>query len=158
MKSFLYIASCLLSFTALPIIGVKYDIYVDQVTLYSLLAPCAQDRVSAVVRGQSSGCGQSLSSFTCFCMEPSSSSKFSSIISLAVENKCAEKNESLTLKIGSQRVTRTTSERIGTDVVRALEVFDSYCAMSTKLNEGLYPTFSKTLPIGWRTHSLSLGK
>jgi hypothetical protein len=52
----------------------KTSIYIDQIPGYSALAPCAENRVSAIVRAQSSGCGdnQALTSFSCFCLDQSS--------------------------------------------------------------------------------------
>lgn len=49
----------------------KTSIYIDQVAGYSALAPCAENRVSAIVRAQASGCGddQQLTSFSCFCID-----------------------------------------------------------------------------------------
>ena len=52
----------------------KTSIYIDQIPGYSALAPCAENRVSAIVRAQASGCGddQALTSFSCFCLDQSS--------------------------------------------------------------------------------------
>ena len=49
----------------------KTSIYIDQIPGYSALAPCAENRVSAIVRAQASGCVdvQALTSFSCFCLD-----------------------------------------------------------------------------------------
>ncbi|KAB8801907.1 hypothetical protein FH972_026728 [Carpinus fangiana] len=60
--------------------------YINQVPLYSSLTSCAEAPLSAIVRGESSGCGEDFSSFTCFCTQ--SSSRFNSIISKAVSSNC----------------------------------------------------------------------
>jgi hypothetical protein len=54
--------------------AIKTSIYINQVAGYSQLPSCAEDRVSAIVRAQSSGCGdqQALTSFGCFCIDQSS--------------------------------------------------------------------------------------
>lgn len=54
--------------------AIKTSIWIDQIPAYSALAPCAENRVSAVVRAQASGCGddQQLTSFACFCVDQSS--------------------------------------------------------------------------------------
>jgi len=59
---------------ATAIAAIKTSIYIDQVPGYSALAPCAEDRVSAIVRAQASGCGDNmqLTSFSCFCIDQSS--------------------------------------------------------------------------------------
>lgn len=54
--------------------ALKTSIWIDQIPAYSALAPCAENKVSAVVRAQASGCGdaQQLTSFSCFCVDQSS--------------------------------------------------------------------------------------
>lgn len=51
----------------------KTSIYIDQIPLYSKLPECAEKPLSAIVRAQSSGCGdsQQLTSFSCFCLDQS---------------------------------------------------------------------------------------
>jgi hypothetical protein len=103
----------------------KTNIYIDQIPLYTELASCAQDRISAIIRAQFSGCGDDLqlTSFSCFCID--SSTQFKSIIATAVEEKC----------VGKRTATVTTSQGVPTDVVSALELFSSYCSKSTQLEQ-----------------------
>jgi hypothetical protein len=84
------------------------SIFIDKIGEYALLADCAVDEVSAIVRGMSSGCGNfpTYESFACFCYQ--SSAKFSSIIGAEVGTKCPQDP--------SQNTT-------------ALRVFSSYCAI-----------------------------
>lgn len=103
--------------------AIKTSIYIDQIPAYSSLAPCAENRVSAVVRAQASGCGdeQQLTSFSCFCVEQYS--HISSVISTAVQDYC-----------GAQATTLTASATAPLpEVTSAIEVFNSYCARSTEL-------------------------
>jgi hypothetical protein len=54
--------------------AIKTPIWINQVPGYSALAPCAENRISAIVRAQVSGCGdgQRITSFSCFCYDQSS--------------------------------------------------------------------------------------
>jgi hypothetical protein len=54
--------------------AIKTSIYINEIPGYSQLPSCAEDRLSAIVRAQSSGCGddQQLTSFSCFCIDQSS--------------------------------------------------------------------------------------
>jgi hypothetical protein len=129
----------------------KTNIYIDQIPLYTELAPCAQGRIDAIVRNQASGCGddQQLTSFACFCLF--SSSEFSSIISTAVAQQCGlsatqaavtqtvDGKSSQTTTVAARReapLRRATATPTGVvkDVTSALEVWDSYCAKSTELS------------------------
>lgn len=103
--------------------AIKTSIWIDQVPGYSALAPCAENRVSAIVRAQASGCGDNLqlTSFSCFCIDRSS--QMSSIISTAVQDYCATQATTLTASL-------TTALP---EVTSAIEVFNSYCAQSTEL-------------------------
>jgi len=103
--------------------AIQTSIYIDQIPAYSSLAPCAENRVSAVVRAQASGCGdnQQLTSFSCFCIEQSS--HISSIISTAVQDYCAAQATTLTASATAPLP----------EVTSAIEVFNSYCARSTEL-------------------------
>lgn len=103
--------------------AMETSIYIDQIAAYSALAPCAENRVSAIVRAQASGCGddQQLTSFSCFCIEQSS--HISSIISTAVQDYCAAKATTLTASATAPLP----------EVTSAIEVFNSYCARSTEL-------------------------
>ncbi|KAF9737341.1 hypothetical protein PMIN06_001533 [Paraphaeosphaeria minitans] len=128
--------------------AVKTHIYIDQVPIYTKLASCAQDRVSAIVRAQASGCGDDtqLTSFACFCID--SSSEFASIISTAVKDQCssAATEAVLTARHAAVKTTAhrvraratvtpapTTTGAVVRDVNSALEAFDSYCSKSTEL-------------------------
>ncbi|KAJ4986362.1 hypothetical protein SVAN01_08179 [Stagonosporopsis vannaccii] len=103
--------------------AIKTSIYIDQVPGYSALAPCAEDRVSAIVRAQASGCGdnQQLTSFSCFCIDQSS--LISSVISTAVQERCSAQ---------ASNVLATLTSPLP-EVTAALAVFNSYCARSTEL-------------------------
>ncbi|KAJ4335157.1 hypothetical protein N0V87_006311 [Didymella glomerata] len=103
--------------------AIKTSIYIDQIPAYSSLAPCAENRVSAVVRAQASGCGdeQQLTSFSCFCVEQYS--HISSVISTAVQDYCAAQATTLTASATAPLP----------EVTSAIEVFNSYCARSTEL-------------------------
>jgi hypothetical protein len=147
----------------------KTRIDIDDSSLYASLRPCAQDRVSAIVHAQVSGCndnGQS-TSFACFCID--SSSEYAAIISTAVETECisdaalATTSESWSGSIGTTtnvignvvgRVrprattvtaaptpTPTPAEAVAKDVISALEVFGSYCARSTELSRCTFLRF-----------------
>ncbi len=118
--------------------AIRTSIYINEITGYSALAPCAINRVSAVVRAQASGCGDNRqhTSFRCFCVDQSSCVSpptghgciltpirhMSSILSTAVQEFCSSA-ASLTASL-----TAPLSE-----VTAAISVFDSYCARSTEL-------------------------
>lgn len=139
--------TCLLSSLRNVEAALKTHIYIDQVPIYSKLASCAQDRLSAIVRAQSSGCGDEmqLTSFACFCVD--SSSEFASIISTAVVDQCGATATKATLT--ARHVIATPVHRlqarasitsapnptgaIAGNVRSALEAFDSYCSKSTEL-------------------------
>jgi hypothetical protein len=126
----------------------KTPIYIDQVPIYTKLASCAQERVSVIVRDQSSGCGDDsqLTSFVCFCLD--SSTQFASIISTAVKDQCsrAAVDAALTAILApvetsvhhvKARVLATPAPTsvVAEDVKSALEVFDRYCSKSTELTK-----------------------
>ena len=112
-----------LSIIMITYAAIQTSIYIDQIPAYSSLAPCAENRVSAIVRAQASGCGdkQQLTSFSCFCIEQSS--HISSIISTAVQDYCAAKATTLTASVTAPLP----------EVTSAIKVFNSYCARSTEL-------------------------
>ena len=130
----------------------KTNIYIDQIPLYSELPACAEDRLSAIVRAQFSGCGDDmqLTSFACFCID--SSSEFSSIISTAVQSQCqiaatatgakvTSGNPSATTKAARRLRIRasatpapTATGAVAADVSSALEAFNSYCSKTTELS------------------------
>ncbi|KAF2119925.1 hypothetical protein BDV96DRAFT_683494 [Lophiotrema nucula] len=130
------IVSIILSFvtTAQATGPPKTSIYIDQIPLYNELPQCAQDPVSAIIRAQSSGCGddQQLTSFSCFCVQ--GSAKFSSIISTAVSAGCAA-----TTSVRATRSTTKASVSLPPNpgptegVSSALEAFNSYCERTTEL-------------------------
>ncbi|PSN74965.1 hypothetical protein BS50DRAFT_581715 [Corynespora cassiicola Philippines] len=122
MKASRLSVASVLALSASLALAKKTSIYIDQIPLYSSLEPCAQDRMSAIIRAQASGCGdeRQLTSFSCFCID--NSSLMSSIISTAVEASCAA--------TATQSVTATTPMP---QVSSALELFHSYCARSTEL-------------------------
>ncbi|KAF1967468.1 hypothetical protein BU23DRAFT_291142 [Bimuria novae-zelandiae CBS 107.79] len=146
MQLFVLLA-CLLNSFPYTEAALKTNIYIDQVPLYSKLASCAEDRVSAIIRAQASGCGDDmqLTSFACFCVD--SSSEFSSIISTAVADQCssAATEAALTARHAVQtQVERlraratvtpapTSTGAVAKNVRNALELFDSYCSKSTEL-------------------------
>lgn len=126
----------------------KTHIYIDQIPIYTKLASCAQDRVSAIVRAQASGCGDDtqLTSFACFCID--SSSQFVSILSSAVEDQCSSAATEAALTARQAAVTPleqrvraratvtpapTPTGAVAGNVKSALEAFDSYCSKSTEL-------------------------
>jgi hypothetical protein len=115
--------SAILSVVTTTHAAIKTSIYIDQLEAYSALPPCAENRVSAIVRAQASGCGddQQLTSFNCFCVEQSS--HISSIISTAVQDYCAAKATTLTASATAPLP----------EVTSAIAVFNSYCARSTEL-------------------------
>ncbi|KAH7311145.1 hypothetical protein BKA65DRAFT_575215 [Rhexocercosporidium sp. MPI-PUGE-AT-0058] len=76
--------------------------WIDDVPGYTLLAPCAERRLSVIVRDMSSGCGSSTSS-ACFCT--TEYAPMNTIIAKAVSSEC----------------------RDGVAANSALEVFASYC-------------------------------
>jgi hypothetical protein len=115
------------------------SIWINQIPLYSSLAPCALDRVSAIIRDQASGCNDDSAhtSFACFCIE--SSSAFSSVISTAVAQQCSRQDAVATssepVRRGAViRQAEPTAAGVLGDVSTALEVWESYCAKSTMLN------------------------
>jgi hypothetical protein len=130
----------------------KTHIYIDQIPLYTELAPCAQGRLEDIVRNQFSGCGddQQLTSFACFCI--SSSTEFSSIISTAVVKECSREATQTTqtqrvtgsaarnaraIETGgaeARRVLRRQAGVVQTQLASAMEVWESYCAKSTELS------------------------
>ncbi|KAF9695403.1 hypothetical protein EKO04_006659 [Ascochyta lentis] len=103
--------------------ALKTSIWIDQLPAYSALAPCAENRVSAIVRAQASGCGddQQLTSFSCFCIDQSS--HMSSMLSTAVQEYCAASATTLPASLTTPLP----------EVTAALDVFNSYCARSTEL-------------------------
>lgn len=133
--------------------GRETQIYIDQVPGYTSLRPCAQGRVSAIVRAQASGCGDNmhLTSFTCFCMQ--SSSQFVSILSTDIAAECAaEATAAPTSGAQTTGTSGNTARRVRArqtaaavtaaptatgavagDVASALAVFGSYCSKSTEL-------------------------
>jgi hypothetical protein len=81
-EAFDMIATSLLLRLALPTIllgsasvqaAPQTSIFIDQIPLYDALPACAEERVSAIIRAQSSGCGDNmqLTSFSCFCVDSS---------------------------------------------------------------------------------------
>jgi hypothetical protein len=84
------------------------SIFIDKIPEYALLATCAEQELSTIVRNMEYGCGDgggsTYTSFACFCYE--SSAKFSSMIGAHVATRCPEDT--------SQNTT-------------ALQVFSSYC-------------------------------
>lgn len=151
----LYPLACLAGILRYAEAAGETHIYIDQVPIYSKLASCAQDRVSAIVRAQSSGCGDNtqLTSFACFCLD--SSSQFASIISTAVENQCGGGTTSTALTARHAAVQTTvhrararatvtsaptpiSSNAAAADVGSALEAFNSYCSKSTELSRCEY--------------------
>jgi hypothetical protein len=143
----------------------KTHIYIDQVPLYSSLRQCAQDRISAIVRAQASGCGDEmqLTSFSCFCID--SSTAFASIISTAIVEQCGSDAMATTTRgTGSMMTTTnvmgnvagrvrarasvetamaspTLTGAVAQDVKDALDLFGSYCAKSTQLTKCTYTLF-----------------
>ncbi|KAF2646659.1 hypothetical protein P280DRAFT_512821 [Massarina eburnea CBS 473.64] len=111
----------------------KTHIYIDQIPIYPSLRPCAQDRVSAIIRAQASGCGDDtqLTSFACFCIN--SSTEYASIISTAVADACAKATATTTSTTLTQATSSAATGPTQTDVKSALDVFNSYCAKSTEL-------------------------
>jgi hypothetical protein len=69
MSAVVLLASAVCSSVA----AMKTSIYIDEIPGYSKLAPCAEERISAIVRAQASGCGDDmqLTSFSCFCIDHS---------------------------------------------------------------------------------------
>jgi hypothetical protein len=69
---------------------VATKIFIDQVTEYALLSSCAERRVSTIVRGMLSGCGDDsqMTSYLCFCY--SSSTFFDSLISNEIATTCSD--------------------------------------------------------------------
>ncbi|PVI07915.1 hypothetical protein DM02DRAFT_666382 [Periconia macrospinosa] len=118
--TFLLAASGLLSVSAR-----KTSIFIDQIPLYSKLPECAENRISAIVRAQSSGCGdsQALTSFECFCIDQST--MMASIISRDVQSQCGA---SMTASGSVSLVTPLPQ------VTQAVDVFNSYCERSTELS------------------------
>lgn len=152
LLSIVALVSALLSTQTVYAAG-KTHIYIDQIPLYTELAPCAQNRLEAIVRNQFSGCGddQQLTSFSCFCIN--SSTEFSSIISTAVAQQCsrAATQASQTQRVtGSARNARAVetggakarrgvvvrqANAVQTQLADAMEVWESYCAKSTELSK-----------------------
>ena len=126
------------------------SIYINDIPLYSSLAQCAQDPVSAIIRAQASGCVNydQYSSFSCFCIE--SSTQFASIISTAVQANCPtpqpKVSEPSLTNAFLRRLVIITSVNVGigisptptAQVSSALEVFRSYCAKSTMIGSCKY--------------------
>ncbi|KAF2621461.1 hypothetical protein BU25DRAFT_238105 [Macroventuria anomochaeta] len=103
--------------------AIKTSIWIDQIPGYSALAPCAENRISAIVRAQASGCGdnQQLTSFSCFCIDQSS--YMASVISTAVHDYCAASATAVSASLATPLP----------EVTDAIDVFNSYCARSTEL-------------------------
>jgi len=101
-------AMVLLALASIAATSGPTSIFIDKISEYSLLAECAEDKLSAIVRGMSSGCGgpKTYESFACFCLQ--SSPKYSSMIGAHVATNCPSDP--------SQNTT-------------ALQVFSSYCAI-----------------------------
>ncbi|CAG8983429.1 hypothetical protein HYALB_00000598 [Hymenoscyphus albidus] len=112
--------------------AVKTSIFIDQIPNYSLLPSCAEDRVSAIIRAQASGCGddQQLTSFSCFCVDMST--YYASVISTAVQSWCAI-NATATVAPESLTAQATLTTPLP-EVGSALSVFSSYCAKTTELS------------------------
>ncbi|KAF2008974.1 hypothetical protein BU24DRAFT_88996 [Aaosphaeria arxii CBS 175.79] len=117
----------LIAISATPVAAKSTSIFIDQIPLYSRLASCAEDRVSAIIRAQFSGCGDNmqLTSFSCFCID--SSTEFNSILSTAVEEQCA-----LTRTGGLATITKGSPEP---EVTKVQELFASYCSKTTLLTD-----------------------
>ncbi|KAL5380667.1 hypothetical protein DPSP01_007728 [Paraphaeosphaeria sporulosa] len=144
----LILFACLIGGVHYAVAAVKTHIYIDQIPIYTKLASCAQDRISAIVRAQASGCGDDtqLTSFACFCID--SSSQFATIISTAVEDQCSSAAteaaftaEHAAAKLPAHRVRAratvtpapTPTGAVVRNVNSALEAFNSYCSKSTEL-------------------------
>lgn len=84
---------------------VATKIFLDEVSEYKLLSRCAEPRISAIVRGMSSGCGDGnqMTSYGCFCY--SSSTYYNSMIGAEVATACDDQSQATS----------------------AQDVFDKYC-------------------------------
>jgi hypothetical protein len=155
------------SLTAIPHATASGEtgIWINEIPLYSSLAPCALSRVSAIIRAQASGCNDDSAhtSFACFCVD--SSSAFSSIISTAVAQECSRQETVATgtadvgtanvqaqvtaapLRRGAAIAYRQVAATTAQEVASALEVWESYCAKSTMLSK-CKPSISLTT-ISW---------
>lgn len=91
----------------------KTKIWLNTVSGYSQLTPCAEIPLSTIVRDMSKGCGDGnrLTSYTCFCT--ASYGQMSSIISEDVSSYC--RNTSAAQQVSS-----------------ALAVFGNYCALGVE--------------------------
>ena len=89
MTMFIHLLTRLLWASMLNLAYAK-TIWMNQVSGYSSLPPCAITPVSVIVRDMSYGCGDNnaVTSQDCFCT--ASSSHFSSLISKAVAGQCSE--------------------------------------------------------------------
>ena len=148
----LSLLSLLLIAINLPIASAagKTHIYIDQIALYPSLDTCVQDRLSAIIRAQASGCGddRQLTSFACFCVD--SSTEYASIISTAVNDACGR-------RVATATATATAAvEAVESNVQSALEVFGSYCAKSTELTRCMFFFFFFFLIVHFAFHSVSL--
>jgi hypothetical protein len=150
-----------LSFAAIPYTKAEGEtsIWINQIPLYDELAPCASERISAIIRAQESGCNDDSAhtSFACFCID--SSSEFSSIISTAVAQQCSRQTEAQVATItaidDAAQITpvparRGAARRQATvtpaqDVSSALDLFASYCAKSTMLSKCKINTLSRRM-------------
>jgi hypothetical protein len=73
--------------------SIATKIFVDQVPEYALLQKCAEMKVSAIVRGMASGCGDGsqMTSYACFCY--SSSTYYESMIGGEVGTACDDNKQ-----------------------------------------------------------------
>lgn len=71
---------------------VATKLWIDSVPEYSLLPNCAENRVSAIVRGMANGCGDGgkYTSFGCFCY--SSSTHYNSLVGAQVATACNDQS------------------------------------------------------------------
>ncbi|KAK8022441.1 Glycosyl transferase [Apiospora rasikravindrae] len=90
------------------------NIFIDSLSGYQALPPCAERPVNAIVKNMASGCGdhQMTTSYSCFCT--ASSTKYVSIISKEVAKRCLPDTS--------------------TAIAQATDLFESYCAIGSAAN------------------------
>ncbi|CAG8983961.1 hypothetical protein HYALB_00008822 [Hymenoscyphus albidus] len=113
--------SIIFAFVAVAQVASKTSIYINQLPIYSSLAPCAENRLSVVVRDMSSGCGDGnqLTSFTCFCFDSSTGT-------VKATTTTTNGRDSGSTAAEASRTTPAPE-------VEAINVFNSYCERSTEL-------------------------
>jgi hypothetical protein len=118
------------------------SIFIDLISGYGELAPCAEQPLSTIVRDMQLGCGDDshLTSYSCFCTD--SYLKFGYVISTAITQACEGTSVTTDGSMGGIAPAQATS---------AIEVFKKYCDLG--VNAELVAGTGTSCKYAWSRHS-----